>query len=211
VGEFQPSKHKALSPNPVLPKHTQIPFVFHFSSSPPPHPPGVLTGISPQGLRFLAGTVPLEPFLQLIFFYLFIFPPGRVWLCNPGYPWTGDLPASTPRVLWLPHVPPCPAKHEPILSINSNSLTKTYFHFFYFWKVFFVFLDRVSLCDPDWPQTHNSPTSASWVLGPHPASCSFKHYLNPFDFSSLATPVVGSLCPSSILVSLVLSTYFWYE
>jgi hypothetical protein len=31
--------------------------------------------------------------------------------------------------------------------------------------LFLFFWDRVSLCDPAWPQTHNPPVSASSVLG----------------------------------------------
>jgi hypothetical protein len=30
---------------------------------------------------------------------------------------------------------------------------------------FFFFWDRVSLCSPRWPQTHNPPASASCMLG----------------------------------------------
>jgi hypothetical protein len=44
------------------------------------------------------------------------------------------------------------------------SRPSTFYILFYF-GFGFGFWDRISLCSPGWPQTLNSPASASWVLG----------------------------------------------
>lgn len=64
-------------------------------------------------------------------------------LCSPSLYWTCSNPPASPSKYWN-------YKHE-----SPHSALWFSFHLFFL-------NNKVFLCSPGWPQTHNSPASASW-------------------------------------------------
>lgn len=71
------------------------------------------------------------------------------------------LDSKAPRT--LVHLKASTKKNE--LSFLSFSETLFMLSCLVDWLFCFVFLDTVLLCGPDWPQSHNPPTSVSHMLG----------------------------------------------